>query len=166
MTYRRWHPVTIARHEALRSPLPRCEQLQAADAGWLPTRADLFRQAAGCPFDLTLNADDFSRRTGLAVHSNDVAHAYWGSRVETPLLIVNLALATTRLQCDQALAHEVMHLLVPSYGHKQAAFARAQAVLDRVGELAVLAGLASPATSDADAEGRHRWLGPNPSTIA
>ncbi|MGW4894589.1 hypothetical protein ACWEQL_20285 [Kitasatospora sp. NPDC004240] len=138
MTYHRGHPVTVARHEALRSPLPDQEQLLPVDGEWLHARAVLFREAAERPFELTLDVAEYSRRTGLAFHAHYVAQVYRGDdgcRLATPLMILNLALVPTRRAADKALAHEAMHLRVPSYGHKREAFACAQAILDRVGAL-------------------------------
>lgn len=50
-------------------------------------------------------------------------------------MAVNLQLVTTREEADRALANETMHLVVPSHGHKAVAFARAQLLLDKVGQL-------------------------------
>ncbi|MBV9025223.1 MAG: hypothetical protein JO362_15850 [Streptomycetaceae bacterium] len=47
-----------------------------------------------------------------------------------------LAQVPTRGSADKVLAHETMHLRVPSYGHKREAFACAQVILDLVGSMA------------------------------
>jgi len=43
------------------------------------------------------------------------------NRLSMPLMVVNLAQVPTRGSADKVLAHETMHLRVPSYGHKREA---------------------------------------------
>ncbi|WP_432140039.1 hypothetical protein [Streptomyces sp. bgisy154] len=139
MTYHRGHPLTVARHEALVSRLPPGEAQLPVDTRWLRERAELFRQAAERPFALTFDTVWYAEATGLAFHPHYVAQVYRGepgARLETPLMVMNLNMVPTREDADRALAHECMHLRVPSYGHKREAFACAQAILDRVGSLA------------------------------
>lgn len=138
MTYHRGHPLTVARHEALLSPLPAPESLLPVDTRWLRARADLFKEAAERPFTLTFDTAGYSEATGLPFHPHFVAQVFRGepeSRLDVPLMALNLARVTTRADADRALAHECMHLRVPSYGHKREAFACAQNILDRVGSL-------------------------------
>lgn len=139
MTYHRGHPLTVARHEALVSRLSPGEAQLPVDTRWLRGRAELFRQAAERPFALTFDTVWYAEATGLAFHPHYVAQVYRGepgARLETPLMVMNLNMVPTREDADRALAHECMHLRVPSYGHKREAFACAQEILDRVGSLA------------------------------
>ncbi|MER5356306.1 hypothetical protein ABT093_39060 [Kitasatospora sp. NPDC002551] len=139
MTYHRGHPLTVARHEALVSRLPPREAQLPVDTRWLRGRAELFRQAAERPFALTFDTAWYAEATGLVFHPHYVAQVYRGepgARLETPLMVMNLNMVSTREDADRALAHECMHLRVPSYGHKREAFACAQEILDRVGSLA------------------------------
>jgi hypothetical protein len=138
VTYHRGHPVTVARHEALRSPLPAEQLLLPVDTTWLHSRAELFRQAAQRPFTLTVDVAEYSKVTGLPFHPHYVAQVYRGEaghRLPVPLMVVNLDQVPTREAADKVLAHETMHLRVPSYGHKREAFACAQAILDLVGAM-------------------------------
>jgi hypothetical protein len=140
MTFHRGHPLTVARHEALRSPLPQDELGTAVDPQWLRSRADLFMEAAERSFVLTLDLDHYASRTGLQFHTHYAAQVFRGKhtqRLEVPLMAVNLVHVRTREAADKVLAHECMHLRVPSYGHKTAAFACAQRLLDGVGSLTV-----------------------------
>ncbi|MGA5442505.1 hypothetical protein ACPCKW_23715 [Streptomyces griseoincarnatus] len=138
MTLHKGHPLTRARHEALVSPLHDVERVQAVDPRWLRDRAQVFMEAARLSFALTFDLARYSEVTGLDFHPHYAAQVFLGehgSRLEIPLMAVNLTHVPTREHADRVLAHEVMHLRWPSYGHKQLAFARAQTVLDRVGQL-------------------------------
>ncbi|MEU9255755.1 hypothetical protein AB0D66_28390 [Streptomyces sp. NPDC048270] len=109
------------------------------DTRWLRARAELFKEAAERPFALTFDTARYAEATGLPFHSHYVAQVFRGepgSRLKVPLMALNLARVGTRADADRALAHECMHLRVPSYGHKLEAFACAQDILDRVGSLA------------------------------
>ncbi|MCX5216209.1 hypothetical protein OG689_44545 [Kitasatospora sp. NBC_00240] len=136
MTVHRGDPRTVARHEALRSPLPAEELLEPVTTKWLRNRAGLFMRAASRPFALTFDLARYSEASGLAFHEHYVAQVYRGdagNRLDVPLMAVNLALVPTREAADKVLAHESMHLRWPSYGHKRQAFAGAQNLLDKVG---------------------------------
>ncbi|MCM2430905.1 hypothetical protein [Streptomyces sp. RKAG337] len=138
-TFHRGHPLTIARHEALSSPLPAEERDSPVDTRWLRSRGGLFAQAAQRPFELTFDLVWYAKRTGLPFHPHYVAQVYRGEpeqRLEVPLMVVNLARVRTREAADKVLAHESMHLRVPSYGHKREAFACAQEILNAVGSMA------------------------------
>ncbi|MEU6405410.1 hypothetical protein [Streptomyces sp. NPDC046985] len=142
MTYHRGHPLTVARHEALLSPLPPGQAQLPVDTRWLRARAELFREAAERPFALTFDSTRYTETTGLHFHPHYVAQVYRGeedARLETPLMVVNLARVPTRADADRVLAHECMHLRVPSYGHKKIAFAYAQEILDQVASLTAAA---------------------------
>lgn len=138
MTVHRGHPVTDARHAALRSPLPDHQRSLPVDTVWLRRRARQFARISQRPFHLVLDLQAYASVTGIPFYGHYAAQVYRGpegARLATPLMAVNLALVTTREEADRALAHETMHLVVPSYGHKQAAFDRAQLLLDEIGEL-------------------------------
>ncbi|MFF7647864.1 hypothetical protein [Streptomyces canus] len=138
MTLHKGHPLTMARHEALVSPLPVVECVQAVDPRWLRTRAELFMEASQLPFALTFDLARYSQVTGLTFHAHYAAQVFLGehdSRLDIPLMAVNLTHVPTREAADRVFAHEVMHLRWPSYGHKRVAFDRAQNVLDMVGTL-------------------------------
>ncbi|TGB15483.1 hypothetical protein [Streptomyces sp. MZ04] len=140
MTVHRGHPVTDARHSALRSPLAEHERDLPVDAAWLRRRAKQFAHVSQRPFHLVVDLQAYASVTGLPFYAHYAAQVYRGpesARLTVPLMAVNLSLVTTREEADRALAHETMHLVVPSYGHKEAAFARAQLLLDEVGQLTV-----------------------------
>jgi lysine/ornithine N-monooxygenase len=137
-TIHRGHPLTVARHEALRSPLPPAELGLPVTTQWLRARAELFARVAERHFRLTFDPAQYSKATGLLFAPHYVAQVYRGEpdqRWEVPLMVVNLARVLTREAADRVFAHETMHLRVPSYGHKRQAFAWAQQALDRVGAL-------------------------------
>ncbi|MCX4792025.1 hypothetical protein OG369_43095 [Streptomyces sp. NBC_01221] len=139
MTVHRGHPVTDARHAALRSPLPENERGLPVDAAWLRRRARLFAAVSERPFHLVVDLQSYASVTGLTFYPHYAAQVYTGpkeARLTVPLMAVNLSMVTTREEADRALAHETMHLVVPSYGHKAAAFAKAQHLLDEVGQSA------------------------------
>nr|BEK71297.1 hypothetical protein KPHV_85240 [Kitasatospora purpeofusca] len=136
----RGHPLTTARTEALVSPLAAGEAVQAPTASWLRDRARLFSTAASVRFHLITQAGLYTRMTGEQLSTGDIGRAYFGpdgARLPVPLVYLNLPALGTRRAADQALAHEVMHIGWPSYGHKAIAFDRAQHVLDTVGSLSV-----------------------------
>lgn len=140
MTVHRGHPVTDARHAALRSPLPEHERDLPVDTAWLRRRAKQFAYVSQRPFHLVVDLQAYASVTGMPFYAHYAAQIYRGpenARLAVPLMAVNLALVTSREEADRALAHETMHLVVPSYGHKEAAFARAQLLLDDVGHLTV-----------------------------
>ena len=142
MTVHRGDPRTDARHAALVSPLPEHERALPVDMTWLRRRARVFAHVAQRPFHLVVDLQAYASATGLVFHSHYAAQVYRGpehARLPVPLMAVNLALVTTREEADRALAHETMHLVVPSYGHKVKAFDRAQLLLDQVGQLDVTA---------------------------
>ncbi|MCG7524017.1 hypothetical protein MHW47_06115 [Streptomyces sp. OfavH-34-F] len=98
----------------------------------------MFREAAERSFALTFDIARYAEATGLRFHPHYVAQVYRGeegARLDTPLMVVNLAQVSTRADADRVLAHECMHLRVPSYGHKKSAFACAQEILDQVASL-------------------------------
>ena len=137
-TFHRGHPLTVARHEALRSPLPKAELTMPVTTQWLRARAGMFAQVAQRPFDLTFDLARYSKVTGVSFRDHYVAQVFRGAaeqRWDMPLMAMNLARVPTREAADRALAHETMHLRVPSYGHKREAFAWAQQALDRVGPM-------------------------------
>ncbi|RLU82042.1 hypothetical protein CTZ27_31305 [Streptomyces griseocarneus] len=139
MTVHRGHPLTNARHAALRSPLPDHERDLPVDMGWLRRRAKMFAHVAQRPFHLVVDLQAYASATGLPFYPHYAAQVFRGpeeARLSTPLMAINLDLVTTREEADRALAHESMHLVVPSYGHKEKAFERAQLLLDQVGQLA------------------------------
>ncbi|MFE3559846.1 hypothetical protein ACFXKW_34065 [Streptomyces sp. NPDC059193] len=138
MTVHRGHPRTDARHAALRSPLPEQERELPVDQAWLRRRAKQFTLVSGQPFHLVVDLQAYASVTGMHFYPNYAAQIYTGpehARLAVPLLAINLKMVTTREEADRALAHETMHLVVPSYGHKAAAFVRAQLLLDQVGQL-------------------------------
>ncbi|MFJ5850492.1 hypothetical protein [Streptomyces sp. NPDC092903] len=138
MTVHRGHPVTNARHAALHSPLPAHERALPVDTAWLRRRARLFAAVSDRPFHLVVDLQAYSSVTGLTFYPHYAAQVYTGpedAQLTVPLMAVNLSMVTTREEADRALAHETMHLVVPSYGHKAAAFAKAQLLLDEVGQL-------------------------------
>ncbi|MGW7198998.1 hypothetical protein [Streptomyces chryseus] len=139
MTVHRGHPVTNARHAALHSPLPENERGLPVDTAWLRRRARLFAAVSGQPFHLVVDLQSYASATGLTFYPHYAAQVYTGpreARLAVPLMALNLDMVATREEADRALAHETMHLVVPSYGHKAAAFAKAQFLLDEVGQLA------------------------------
>ncbi|MFE9121503.1 hypothetical protein [Streptomyces sp. NPDC007172] len=134
----RAHPVTEQRHADLRSPLPEHERNLPVDMNWLRRRAKLFAAVSGRDFHLVTDLEAYASISGMPYLSHYAAQVYLGpktARLRVPLMAINLALVTTREEADRALAHEAMHLVVPSYGHKAAAFSRAQLLLDEVGQL-------------------------------
>ncbi|MEU0217927.1 hypothetical protein ABZ281_23705 [Streptomyces sp. NPDC006265] len=134
----RAHPVTEQRHAELRSPLPEDERNLPVDVHWLRRRAKQFASVSQRDFHLVLDLAAYASISGMPFLSHYAAQVYRGpksARLKVPLMAVNLQLVTTREEADRALAHETMHLVVPSYGHKAAAFARAQLLLDKVGQL-------------------------------
>ncbi|MFC7986503.1 hypothetical protein [Streptomyces sp. NPDC057336] len=136
----RAHPVTEQRHADLRSPLPEHERALPVDVSWLRWRAKQFAAVSQRNFHPTTDLAKYAAITGMPYLSHYAAQVYLGpktARLKVPLMAINLALVTTREEADRALAHETMHLVVPSYGHKAAAFARAQLLLDKVGQLTV-----------------------------
>ncbi|MEU5959308.1 hypothetical protein [Streptomyces sp. NPDC047525] len=142
MTVHRGHPVTDTRHAALRSPLPEHERDLPVDVTWLRRRAKQFAYVSQRTFHLVVDLQAYASVTGVPFFAHYAAQVYRGpenARLTVPLMAVNLSLVTTREEADRALAHETMHLVVPSYGHKQAAFTRAQLMLDEVGQLTVAA---------------------------
>ncbi|WP_328372976.1 hypothetical protein OG800_49425 (plasmid) [Streptomyces sp. NBC_00445] len=142
MTIHRGDPRTDARHAALRSPLPDDERTLEVDAAWLRHRAKLFAVAAQRPFHLVVDLQAYASVTGMPFYDHYVAQVYRGpegARLSVPLMALNLSRIPTREDADRALAHEGMHLVVPSYGHKEKAFARAQVILDEVGHLTTAA---------------------------
>ncbi|MFD7900504.1 hypothetical protein [Streptomyces sp. NPDC059743] len=142
MTVHRGHPLTNARHAALRCPLPEHERALPVDLAWLRRRAKMFAHVSQRPFHLVVDLKAYASVTGMDFYPHYAAQVYRGpetARLSVPLMAVNLALVASREEADRALAHETMHLVVPSYGHKQAAFERAQLLLDQVGQLAVSA---------------------------
>jgi len=139
MTTHRGDPRTDARHAALRSPLPDHERDLPLDVAWLRRRAKMFVHVSQRQFHLIVDLQAYASVTGMPFYAHYAAQVYRGpesARLSVPLMAVNLALVTTREEADRALAHESMHLVVPSYGHKEKAFARAQLLLDQVGQLA------------------------------
>ncbi|WP_424892364.1 hypothetical protein [Streptomyces sp. XH2] len=139
MTVHRGHPLTDARHTALRSPLPEHERDLPVGMAWLRRRAKQFAHVAQRPFHLVVDLQAYASVTGMPFYPHYAAQVFRGpegARLSTPLMAINLDLVTTREEADRALAHESMHLVVPSYGHKEKAFARAQLLLDQVGQLA------------------------------
>ncbi len=137
MSTERGSALTIARTQALRSPLPEYEGGLPADELWLRARAAQFARAAGLRFLLVLDAARYMRLTGQQIGAEVVGRAYRGpegARLAVPLLYLQQASLATRAEADQVLAHEATHLKWPSYGHKVAAFDRAQWLLDQVGE--------------------------------
>lgn len=142
MTVHRGHPVTDARHAALRSPLPPHERDLPVDMGWLRWRAKQFAYVSQRPFHLVVDLQAYASVTGMPFYAHYAAQVYLGpedARLAVPLMAINLSLVKTREDADRALAHETMHLVVPSYGHKKTAFARAQQLMDLVGKLTVKA---------------------------
>ncbi|MFE4516708.1 hypothetical protein ACFRMQ_21230 [Kitasatospora sp. NPDC056783] len=138
MATHRGHPLTIARTEALVSPLAAPDAEQLPTTTWLRDRARLFSAAAKVKFHLITSAALYTRMTGEQLSSGDVGRAYSGpasARLPVPLVYLNLEVLGTRRAVDKALAHEVMHVGWPSYGHKAIAFERAQQVLNAVGVL-------------------------------
>ncbi|MFH9820806.1 hypothetical protein [Streptomyces sp. NPDC017230] len=134
----RAHPVTEQRHADLRSPLLEHERDLPVDVNWLRRRAKLFATVSGRDFHLVTDLAAYASISGMPYLSHYAAQVYLGpktARLRVPLMAINLELVTTREEADRALAHEAMHLVVPSYGHKAAAFARAQLLLDQVGQL-------------------------------
>ncbi|MDX3206265.1 hypothetical protein [Streptomyces scabiei] len=134
----RAHPVTEQRHADLRSPLTEQERDLPVDVNWLRWRAKLFAAVSGREFHVVTDLSAYASVSGMPYLSHYAAQVYLGpksARLRVPLMAINLALVTTREEADRALAHETMHLVVPSYGHKAAAFARAQLLLDKVGQL-------------------------------
>ncbi|MFD8732321.1 hypothetical protein [Streptomyces sp. NPDC059611] len=134
----RAHPVTEQRHAALRSPLQTHELDTSVDVNWLRQRAKLFATVSGRDFHVVTDLAAYASISGMPYLSHYAAQVYLGpetARLRVPLMAINLKLVTTREEADRALAHETMHLVVPSYGHKAAAFARAQLLLDKVGQL-------------------------------
>ncbi|MER5549885.1 hypothetical protein ABT072_47730 [Streptomyces sp. NPDC002589] len=133
----RAHPVTEKRHADLRSPLPEHERDLPVDVNWLRRRARQFAAVSQREFHVVTDLSKYSSISGMPFHSHYAAQVYLGprtARLRVPLMAINLGLVTTREEADRALAHETMHLVVPSYGHKEAAFARAQLLLDKVGQ--------------------------------
>ena len=138
MATHRGHPLTIARTEALVSPLASAEAVQVPTAAWLRDRARLFSAAAEVKFHLITSAALYTRMTGEQLNDGDIGRAHLGpaeARLPVPLVYLNVGALETRRAADQALAHETMHVGWPSYGHKAIAFERAQQVLDTVGIL-------------------------------
>ncbi|MEU8591443.1 hypothetical protein AB0C59_31285 [Streptomyces sp. NPDC048664] len=136
----RAHPVTEQRHADLRSPLPEHERDLPVDVSWLRRRAKLFATVSERNFHLVTDLAAYASISGMPYLSHYAAQVYLGpktARLKVPLMAINLGLVTTREEADRALAHETMHLVVPSYGHKAAAFARAQLLLDQVGQLTI-----------------------------
>ncbi|NUU20931.1 MAG: hypothetical protein HOV68_05355 [Streptomycetaceae bacterium] len=134
-TVHRGSPVTTARHEALRSPLPAEQLALPAPTTWLRERAGQFAAVAERPFHLLFDLAEYTRRTGLPFAAHYVAQVYRGepdARLGVPLMVINLAHVPTREAADRVFAHELMHLRVPSYGHKKQAFAWAQRALDQL----------------------------------
>ncbi|WP_327740597.1 hypothetical protein OG749_47060 (plasmid) [Streptomyces nojiriensis] len=135
----RAHPVTEMRHAGLQSPLPEHERDLPVDMPWLRRRAKQFASVSQRSFHLVVDLAAYASISGMPFLSHYAAQVYLGpknARLRVPLMAINLGLVTTREEADRALAHETMHLVVPSYGHKKAAFARAQLLLDQVGQLA------------------------------
>ncbi|RKE03010.1 hypothetical protein [Streptomyces sp. TLI_171] len=135
MSTERGSALTIARTRALRSPLPACEAALPADQLWLRARAQQFARAAGLRFLLVLDSAKYTRLSGQRVGAEVVGRAYRGpesTRLPVPLLYLQQDALATRAEADQVLAHEVTHLKWPSYGHKVAAFDRAQWLLDHL----------------------------------
>ncbi|KOV42355.1 hypothetical protein ACIPWL_10920 [Streptomyces sp. NPDC090023] len=134
----RAHPVTEQRHADLRSPLPEHERGLPVDVHWLRRRAKLFAAVSERDFHLVTDLAAYASVSGMPYLAHYAAQVYTGPKaapLKVPLMAINLQLVTTREEADRALAHETMHLVVPSYGHKAAAFARAQLLLDEVGQL-------------------------------
>ncbi|MBT1186986.1 hypothetical protein HET69_24055 [Streptomyces sp. CJ_13] len=134
----RAHPVTEQRHADLRSPLPEHERDLPVDLNWLRRRAKQFAYVSQREFHLVTDLSKYTSISGMPFLKHYAAQVYRGpkkARLRVPLMAINLGLVSTREQADRALAHETMHLVVPSYGHKAAAFARAQLLLDQVGQL-------------------------------
>src|SRR6266568_355254 len=98
-------------------------------------RARQFLAAAQVDAEITFDASVYQQRTARALDPRTAGELFRGpsdDRMPIPLLYFNLALAPDRQELDRILSHEVMHAGWPSYGHKEAAFTRAQRLLDTV----------------------------------
>lgn len=131
--------VVQARHRQLRHHLDHAAAAALTDAWWLITRVHEYATAAGITVDVVLDAVSYRRRTGLDVGVWWAGAAYTGppaARRAKPLIYLNPQLVPTRGEAELVIAHEVMHARWPSYGHRPAAFARAQYLLDTVAGVA------------------------------
>lgn len=136
-TTRRGHALTVERTEALLHGLPTEIAALPADVDWLRWRAELFAKATGTRVRLVVTPVAYRALTGLAPAPGAVGHACLyahGVRLVRPVVYLAPARLADRGAAEQVLAHEFMHVKWPSYGHKLAAFAAAQHLLDVVAE--------------------------------
>lgn len=125
--------LTQRRHAALRSPLPDDLQRAVPTEAWLRRRCVQLLAAADVAAELVFDADEYEARTGRPADPWRAGEVFRGRGMDVPLLYIRLALLPDNAEADRVITHEVMHLRWPSYGHKQAAFERAQQLLDAVG---------------------------------
>lgn len=133
-TIHRAHATTIARTQALRHHLPAETAARPVDAGWISLRTARFEAASGVSVRLVLRAATYRSLTGQLPSPRAAGqaclYALDGTRMNPAVVFLDLSLLHDRGQADRVLAHEFMHVCWPSYGHKAAAFERAQQLLD------------------------------------
>jgi len=123
------------RHRQLHHHLADDQARMVTDAGWLISRAHRYAAAAEVLIEVVLDPAQFARRTGLSVPDTWAGVAYTGpahQRLRAALVYLNQALMPTRGDAERVIAHEIMHVRWPSYGHREVAFTRAQQLLDTV----------------------------------
>jgi len=126
---------TQARHNALRPALPAATAARPVTRQWLLARIQQYLELANVDAHPILDAEEYEQRTGRPPDPGRAGEIFRGppaDPVRPPLLYLNPTLLPTCAEADRLIAHEVMHLRWPSYGHKREAFARAQQLLDTV----------------------------------
>lgn len=99
---------------------------------WVATRLAEYCHFVSVAADFTADPALYCALTGRAKDLYRAGEVFRFSPPQRPLVHVNLRLAPTLGQAELVIAHEVMHLRWPSYGHKQIAFQRAQELLDSI----------------------------------
>jgi len=119
------------RHARLRAGLPAEQAMGPVTPAWLQHRVAYYLELADIDAELILDATDYVRRTGRPHDPRRAGEVYrWPDRADRPLLFLDPYHLPSREEATRVIAHEVMHLRWPSYGHKQIAFHRAQQLLD------------------------------------
>lgn len=124
------HPVTTARHYALRHRLSDPIAAASATEPWVRQRVAALAIAAGLDthaITVTTTPEAFTAATGINVGPADHGMASWA---DARVIYVDPTKAGTRGDLERVIAHELGHLRWPSLGHRAQFFERVQRLLD------------------------------------
>lgn len=124
------HPVTTARHYALRHHLDDSQASAPATERWARHRVATLATAAGLDhhtITVTTTPEAFTAATGIDVGPADHGMASWA---DGRVVYVDPAKAATCGDLELVIAHELGHLRWPSLGHRAQFFERVQQLLD------------------------------------